>query len=74
MTKNSGLDHRDNPAVSPLPRDIKVLRLLNNLTQTQASEMIYRNCRAWQRWESGDAKMDPAIWELFVLKVKLIGW
>jgi len=69
MTKHSDPGRRHNPAVSPSPKDIKDLRLLYNLTQTQAGEMVYRNCRAWQRWEAGDAKMDHAIWELFILKV-----
>jgi len=69
MAKHSDLGRRCNLAVSPLPRDIKGLRLLNNLTQTEAATKVYRNCRCWQRWESGDSKMDPAIFELFVIKL-----
>ena len=55
----------------PAPSDIKSLRLSLGLTQTQAGELVYRNCRAWQRWEAGDNRMDPAIWELFKIKSKL---
>lgn len=69
VTKHSDPSRQHNPAVSPLPKDIKGLRLLNNLTQTEAAAKVYRNCRCWQRWESGGSKMDPAIFELFVIKL-----
>lgn len=69
MTKHSDLGRRHNPAISPSPENIKALRLLNNLTQTEAAAKVYRNCRCWQRWEAGDSKMDPAIFELFVIKL-----
>lgn len=55
----------------PSPSDIKSLRLSLGLTQTKAGELVYRNCRAWQRWEAGDFLMDAAIWELFKIKSKL---
>lgn len=69
MTKHSNPNRRHNPAVSPSPKNIKDLRLLNNLTQTEAAAKVYRNCRCWQRWESGNSHMDPAIYELFVIKL-----
>jgi DNA-binding transcriptional regulator YiaG len=39
------------------------------LTQAQAAELLYRSERNWQQWESGERRMDPALWELFRIKV-----
>lgn len=55
---------------APAPKQIYDLRVRTNLTQTQAAAVIYRKLRTWQDWESGNTKMDPALWELFKIKVK----
>lgn len=55
---------------SPTPELIKSTRKSLGLTQTQAAAVIYKQWRAWQRWESGDRQMDPALWELFLIKTK----
>ena len=57
--------------MNPTPQKIKKTRLDAGLTQTQASELIYKKCRSWQQWESGDRKMDPALFELFLIKTGL---
>lgn len=33
--------------------------------------MIHCGLRAWQKWEAGDRKMHPAMWELFQIKTWL---
>lgn len=38
------------------------------LTQTQAGDLIYKSCRAWQQYEKGDREIDLAYWELFLIK------
>lgn len=53
---------------SPTPAQIKRRRLREDLTQTEAGALIYCALRTWQQWESGDAEMHPAFWELFTLK------
>jgi DNA-binding transcriptional regulator YiaG len=53
---------------SPLPEQIKQSRKDARLTQTQAAALIYKTCRAWQKWEAGEIKMDAAFFELFLIK------
>ena len=52
----------------PSPEKIKQARTEAGLTQTQASDLIFKSCRAWQQYEKGDREMDFAYWELFLLK------
>ena len=52
----------------PTPADVKSARAAVGLTQTQAATLIYKKLLAWQRYESGDRSMDPALYELFLLK------
>ena len=54
---------------NPTPEEIKQARKDAGLTQPQAAALLYKSCRAWQKWESGDARMDKAMFELFMIKV-----
>jgi len=54
----------------PTPEQIKQARTDAGLTQTQAAALLYKTCRAWQKWESGEAKMDKVFFELFNIKVQ----
>ena len=58
------------PFSNPAPEAIRAVREAAGLTQTAAAAMVYSTCRAWQKWEAGDARMHPAIFELFNLKAK----
>lgn len=51
--------------MNPTLKQIKQARLDSGLTQSQAAEMVHSNLRSWQKWEAGDRKMHPAMWELF---------
>lgn len=53
---------------SPSPLQIRELRKSLNLSQTDASKIIYCSLRGWQQWEAGERKMHPAFWELFKIK------
>ena len=55
---------------SPTLEEIKQSRTDAGLTQTEAAETIYCSIGAWKKWESGERKMHPAFWELFLLKTK----
>jgi len=55
---------------NPTPEQIKQARKEAGLTQTQAADLIYKSCRAWQQYEKGDREMDKALFELFMLKTK----
>lgn len=59
-----------NTAHSPAPADIKAAREAAGLTQSAAAALLYKTERAWQWWEAGDRRMDPALWELFLLKAR----
>ena len=50
---------------NPSPAAIRAARESCGLTQAQAGAVVHATLRAWQRWESGDAPMHPAFWELF---------
>lgn len=55
----------------PSPDQIARARERSKMTQTQAAELIYKKWRAWDRWEKGLRKMDPALWELWQIKSKI---
>lgn len=55
---------------SPTSEQIKQARRDAGLTQTEAAELIYKGCRAWQQYEKCDRAMDAAYWELFLIKTK----
>ena len=59
------------PSSNPALEEIKAAREATGLTQTAAAALVYSTCRAWQKWEAGDARMHPAIFELFVIKSKI---
>lgn len=57
-----------NPASNPTPQAIRDKRADLDLTQTEAAKLVYSSLRAWQQWESGERRMHPGLWELFVIK------
>ena len=55
---------------SPTPDQIRQARELAGLSQTQAAALVHAGLRSWQHWEAGDRVMNPAIWELFLIKIR----
>lgn len=55
---------------SPTPQQILEARKAAKLTQTAAAALIYTALGSWQKWELGTRKMHPAMWELFLLKIR----
>lgn len=55
---------------NPTPEEIRETRLSAGLTQTQAARLIHSTLRTWQDHEAGKARMHPASWSLFRLKLK----
>lgn len=49
---------------------LKKARQAAGLTQQQAGELLSVGVRTWQRWEYGERRMSPAMWELFLIKTK----
>ena len=52
----------------PKKQEIKKARQAAGLTQRQAGELLSVGVRTWQRWEYGERRMSPAMWELFIIK------
>ena len=55
--------------MSPTPAKILAARKAAGHTQQQAAETVHRADSArWREWESGRHRMDPAVWELYLIK------
>lgn len=44
------------------------VRERNNHTREEAGAIIYRSARCWQDWELGRVAVEPAAFELYILK------
>lgn len=53
---------------NPTPEQVKAARASAGHSQTQAAETIYKGLRTWQQWEKGERAMDPAYFELYLIK------
>jgi ribosome-binding protein aMBF1 (putative translation factor) len=51
--------------------EVREARRASGLSARAAAALVYRKQRWFQACESGERTMDPAIWELWLLKVKL---
>ena len=61
---------RSHAASNPLPYEIRAARKAAGFSQTAAARLIYCTLRAWQEWEAGNRRMHPALWELWLQKVR----
>lgn len=64
--------HPGLPPEPPTPDQVRELRIMAKLSQTEAAKLVHKHLRQWQRWEShGDTHvaMPVAAWELFAAKV-----
>lgn len=52
----------------PTPAQILAARQAAHLTQAAAGALVYHARRSWQDWERGKRAMDPAVFELFLVK------
>ena len=54
---------------SPTPNQIKLARQAAGHTQKKAADLVYRSAaQRWQEWEAGTHRMDPAVFELYLIK------
>lgn len=58
----------------PTPNEIRKARMDAGLSQTEAAKLLHKGLKTWQNWEahpvtSSHRKMDPALWELFNIKI-----
>jgi len=52
----------------PDPEEVRAARVAKNHSQTEAAAVIYKARGTWAQWESGERKMDPAFFELYLIK------
>ena len=60
-------------ASNPSPAAIQAARLAAKLSRSEAAGLVVSSVRSWEKWESGERRMHPAIWELFQIKVAMFG-
>lgn len=58
--------------IEPTPDAIRMAREAAALTQAEAAELVYLGAaKRWSEYERGAQAMDPARWELFLVKIGL---
>lgn len=50
------------------PATVSAARGKAGHTQAQAATIVYRTLRSWQQWEGGERRVDPAAFELYLIK------
>lgn len=60
------------PGEVPTAEQVARARARVKMTQSEAAALIYRQWRSWCRWEQGIRKMDPALWELWQIKARIV--
>lgn len=56
-------------AGQPTPIKLKHMRLIYQLTQAEAAELIAVSKRSWVSWEGGTRNMPVQKWALFLLSL-----
>lgn len=70
MTNHPNRNRRkDAPGRNPQPEEIRRSRHKAGLSRVDAAALVYSSKRGWEKWENGERRMHPAIWELFKLKL-----
>lgn len=52
----------------PTAKQVQEFRARANLTAVQSAALVYVSRRMWHKYESGEAPMHPAFFELFKIK------
>lgn len=68
MTAHPNRSRAAGPASNPSPEQVRAARETAGLTQTQAGQAVFGTLRTWQDWESGQRRMHPGLWTLFLLR------
>ena len=58
------------PGRNPKPAEIRAAREAAGLSQTAAAALVYCTLSGWQRWEQGERRMHPAIYNWFLIAVE----
>jgi DNA-binding transcriptional regulator YiaG len=69
MTNHPNRSRASGPASNPTPEAIRAARASAGLSQTAAAALIYTTRDGWTKWEAGERRMHPGLWELFLLRI-----
>lgn len=69
MPSHPNRGRKDAPPANPKPEAVRRAREKAGLSRKDAAELIYASERGWIKWETGERRMHPGLWELFRRKV-----
>lgn len=69
MTGNHPNRNANSMAASPTAAQVRKARLAADLTPQEAGALVYERSQRWLKFENGEARMHPAVWELFNVKL-----
>jgi DNA-binding transcriptional regulator YiaG len=69
---NRGGNRFNRAGANPTPAQVSTARTEAGLTQEAFGELVYKNWRTVQDWESGERRMPPDTWELIQAKLKAL--
>jgi DNA-binding transcriptional regulator YiaG len=52
--------------------ELRNIRISYKWNQSYAAEMVGVSTRTWQRWESGQTKINHGLAELFIMKINVL--
>ena len=54
---------------SPTPDEIRALRQRAGLSRVEFAALVHASPRSLEKWETGERKMHPGLWELVSAKL-----
>ena len=60
------------PGRTPRPHEVKEARAARGLTQEASAKVVHCGLTTWQKWEQGERRMHPAMWELYLSKTTVL--
>lgn len=61
---------KDAPGRTPKPDEIRAAREAAQLSRKDAAWLVHTSVRTYEKWELGEQRMHPGLWELFVRKIR----
>jgi len=71
MTNHPNRGNNPNrPGRTPRPHEVIAARAARGLTQAASAQIVHCSLNSWQKWEAGERRMHPAMWELYLRKTR----
>jgi DNA-binding transcriptional regulator YiaG len=59
-------------SITVTPKQVRQAREHTKLSAEKAGELVYVSGRMWRKYESGEAPINLAVWELFLIKTNQV--